>query len=135
MANIPSSDQRCTAAGPRMEFRRAEGDRILIGLTDFAQRQLGDVVLVEVPIVGDRFEAGQPFGGVESVKAVSEIYVPLKGEVVEVNEFLNESPEQVNDDPYGDGWLIRLRTDGPASHDGLLDAAAYADYLKEEAAD
>ncbi|GAA4982214.1 glycine cleavage system protein GcvH [Yinghuangia aomiensis] len=131
MANIPSD----RLYSRDHEWALIEGDRILIGLTDFAQRQLGDVVFVEVPNVGDRFEAGEPFGSVESVKAVSEIYVPLKGQVVEVNEALNESPEQVNDDPYGDGWLIRLRTDGPASPDGLLDAAAYADYLKEEAAD
>lgn len=131
MANIPSD----RLYSRDHEWALVEGDRILIGLTDFAQRQLGDVVFVEVPNVGDRFEAGRPFGSVESVKSVSEIYVPLKGQVVEVNESLNESPEQVNDDPYGDGWLIRLRADGPVSPDGLLDAAAYADYLKEEAAD
>lgn len=131
MANIPSD----RLYSRDHEWALIEGDRILIGLTDFAQRQLGDVVYVEVPEVGARFEAGEPFGSVESVKAVSEIYVPLAGEVVEVNASLNDSPEQVNDDPYGDGWLVRLRTNGPTSPDGLLDADAYADYIKEEAAD
>lgn len=114
------------------EWAVVEDDLVRVGLTDFAQRQLGDVVYAELPKVGDRYEAGEPFGSVESVKAVSEVYVPVAGEVVEINDTLNDSPESINDDPYGDGWLLRLRTDGPAGTDGLLSADEYADYLKEE---
>ncbi|WP_439675878.1 glycine cleavage system protein GcvH [Embleya sp. MST-111070] len=131
MANIPSD----RLYSKDHEWAQVEGDLVRVGLTDHAQKQLGDVVFVELPGVGDRFEAGQPFGNVESVKAVSEVYVPVTGEVVEVNETLNDSPEQVNDDPYGDGWTIRLRTAGSAQTDDLLTADQYADYIKEEASD
>ncbi|MEU5084306.1 MULTISPECIES: glycine cleavage system protein GcvH [Streptomyces] len=114
------------------EWAGIEGDLVRIGLTDHAQRQLGDVVFVELPSVGDRFESGEPFGSVESVKAVSEVYVPVTGEVAEVNPALNDSPELVNEDPYADGWMIRLRTDGPPNTDGLLSADEYAEYLKAD---
>ncbi|MCL3993148.1 glycine cleavage system protein GcvH [Streptomyces lavenduligriseus] len=114
------------------EWAEIEGDLVRIGLTDHAQRQLGDVVFVELPSVGDRFESGEPFGSVESVKAVSEVYVPVTGEVAEVNPALNDSPELVNDDPYADGWMIRLRTDGPPNTDGLLSADEYAEYLEAD---
>ncbi|HKS42068.1 MAG TPA: glycine cleavage system protein GcvH, partial [Blastocatellia bacterium] len=86
------------------EWIRVQGDVATVGITDHAQRQLGDVVYVELPKAGDKFEASEPFGSVESVKAVSEIYMPLSGSVVEVNDSLNDEPERVNTDPYGDGW-------------------------------
>ena len=117
------------------EWVRTKGDQATVGITDHAQHQLGDVVYVELPKVGDKFEASEPFGSVESVKAVSEVYMPLGGSVVEVNESLNDSPEQVNEDPYGDGWMIRIKIDNPAQVDALLTSIEYEDYIKEEAAE
>ena len=117
------------------EWVRVKGDQATVGITDHAQDQLGDVVYVELPKVGDKFEASEPFGSVESVKAVSEIYMPVSGTVVEVNESLNDSPEQVNDDPYGEGWMIRIKIDNPAQVDALLTSIEYEDYVKEEAAE
>ena len=95
-----------------------------IGITDFAQAQLGDVVFIELPRVGKLLEAGDSFGVVESVKAASDLYSPVAGTVLEVNESLNASPEQVNEDPYGEGWLIRVELNGDLSQ-GLLDEAGY----------
>jgi glycine cleavage system H protein len=117
------------------EWVRTKGDQATVGITDHAQNQLGDVVYVELPKVGDKFEVSEPFGSVESVKAVSEIYMPVGGSVIEVNESLNDSPEQVNEDPYGDGWMIRIKIDNPAQVDALLTAVEYEDYIKEEAAE
>ena len=117
------------------EWVRVSGDLATVGITDHAQQQLGDVVYVELPKPGDRFETSEAFGSVESVKAVSEIYMPLGGTVTEVNESLNDSPEQVNTDPYGKGWMIVIRLDNPAQVDGLLTAAEYEDYIKEEASE
>ncbi len=117
------------------EWVRVRADQATIGITDHAQKQLGDVVYVELPKVGDKFEVSEPFGSVESVKAVSEIYMPLTGSVVEVNQSLNDSPEQVNEDPYGDGWMIVIKMDNPAQVDGLLNSAEYEDYIKEEASE
>ena len=117
------------------EWVRVKGDQATVGITDHAQNQLGDVVYVELPKVGDKFEASEPFGSVESVKAVSEIYMPLGGTVVEVNESLNDSPELVNEDPYGDGWMIRIKMDNPSQVDALLTSIEYEDYIKEEAAE
>ena len=117
------------------EWVRSSGEQSTIGITDHAQSQLGDVVYVELPKVGDKFEAGEPFGSVESVKAVSEIYMPVSGAVVKVNEGLNDAPEKVNTDPYGDGWMIAITPDNPAQLDGLLTAAEYEDYIKEEASE
>jgi glycine cleavage system H protein len=117
------------------EWIRAKGNEATVGITDHAQNQLGDVVYVELPKVGDKFESSEPFGSVESVKAVSEIYMPVSGAVIEVNEALNDSPEQVNEDPYGEGWMIRIKVDKPAELDALLTAAEYEDYIKEEAAE
>jgi glycine cleavage system H protein len=114
------------------EWVRVRGDQATIGITDHAQNQLGDVVYVELPKVGDKFEVAEPFGSVESVKAVSEIYMPLTGTVSEVNEKLNDAPEMVNADPYGDGWMIVIKMDNPAQVDGLLNSAEYEDYIKEE---
>jgi glycine cleavage system H protein len=117
------------------EWVRVKGSRATVGITDHAQKQLGDVVYVELPKVGDRFEASEPFGSVESVKAVSEVYMPVTGTVVEVNETLNDSPELVNEDPYGEGWMIVVEMENPAEVDGLLSAAEYEDYIKEEASE
>jgi glycine cleavage system H protein len=117
------------------EWVRVKGDQATVGITDHAQNQLGDVVYVELPKVGDSFEAAEPFGSVESVKAVSEIYMPVGGVVVEVNESLNDSPEQVNEDPYGTGWMIRTKMENPSQVDALLTAAEYEDYIKEEASE
>ena len=112
------------------EWVRTEGDTATIGITDHAQDELGDVVFVELPEEGDTFEAGDSFGTVESVKAVSDLYTPVGGEVVEVNEVLNDSPEKINEDPYGEGWIVKLRTSGEAA--GLLSASDYEKVLEEE---
>ena len=117
------------------EWLRVKGNEAVVGITDHAQDQLGDVVYVELPKVGDKFEASEPFGSVESVKAVSEIYMPVTGTVIEVNESLNDSPEQVNEDPYGDGWMIKIKIDNPAQVDALLTSIEYEDYIKEEASE
>ncbi len=107
------------------EWVRREGDEVLIGVTDFAQNQLGDIVFVELPEVGGTTEAGAPFGTIESVKAVSDLFAPLTGEVVAINEALEDQPEQVNESCYTDGWLIRLRPGDPEELEGLLDATTY----------
>ncbi|HJZ66898.1 MAG TPA: glycine cleavage system protein GcvH [Blastocatellia bacterium] len=117
------------------EWIRAKGNEATVGITDHAQNQLGDVVYVELPKVSDKFESSEPFGSVESVKAVSEIYMPVSGTVIEVNEALNDSPELVNEDPYGEGWMIRIKVDKPPELDALLTAIEYEDYIKEEAAE
>ena len=111
------------------EWVRTEGDNATIGITDHAQDELGDVVFVELPEVGDTFDAGDSFGTVESVKAVSDLYAPVGGEVVEVNSALDDVPEKVNEDPYGDGWIVRLRVSGEGD---LLSAAEYERVLEEE---
>jgi glycine cleavage system H protein len=114
------------------EWIRVEGGVGTVGITDHAQDSLGDVVYVELPKPGETFAAHETFGSVESVKAVSELFIPVAGEVVEVNETLQDEPEKVNSDPYGDGWMIRIRLAEPGEVDGLLNAAEYEDYLKSE---
>jgi glycine cleavage system H protein len=131
MANVPKE----FSYTKDHEWVRKAGDRARVGITDHAQRQLGDVVYVELPQSGDRFDATEPFGSVESVKAVAEVYMPVSGAVVAVNETLADSPEQVNDDPYGDGWFIEIHVSDPAQLDGLLSAAEYEQYLQEEASE
>jgi glycine cleavage system H protein len=111
------------------EWVRTEGDTATIGITDYAQDELGDIVFVELPEEGATFDAGDSFGTVESVKAVSDIYTPVGGEVVEVNEALNDTPEKINEDPYGDGWIIKLRVSGEGD---LLSASDYEQFLEEE---
>src|SRR5512135_3006606 len=103
-----------------------------IGITKFAINQLGEVVMVELPKVGDKFDATEPFGTVESVKAVSELYAPVGGEVVEVNMSLSDDPEALTDDPYGEGWLIKLRVAIPSELDKLLDSDAYQKKIAED---
>lgn len=106
------------------EWIRVEGDTGLVGITNFAQQQLGDVVYVDLPDVGTTLSTGQSFGTIESVKAVSELYAPVSGEVVEVNIALKDTPEQVNTRPH-DSWMVKLRLSNPAETDALLDATAY----------
>ncbi|WTW95286.1 glycine cleavage system protein GcvH [Streptomycetaceae bacterium NBC_01309] len=112
--------------------QESQAGRWRVGLTDYAQRQLGDAVYVELPSVGDKLDANEPLGTVESVKAVSEIYMPLAGTVAAVNEALADSPEQLNEDPYGDGWLIEFTPSGAVNEDDLLTAAEYAEYIRVE---
>jgi glycine cleavage system H protein len=112
------------------EWARVDGGRARVGITHFAQDQLGDVVFVELPKVGTRVRQMETFGVVESVKAVSDLFAPLSGEVVEVNQGLVAHPEQVNRDPYGDGWLIVIALAEPAELGNLLSAADYEAYLK-----
>ena len=107
------------------EWIRVEGDRATVGITDFAQHELGDVVYLDLPKVGQTFRAGAAFGTVESVKAVSDLYAPVSGEVVEVNEALPDAPEGINSSPYDTGWMIRLKLSDPSEVDSLMDAAAY----------
>lgn len=112
------------------EWVLIEGDTATVGITQFAQEQLGDLTFVEVPEVGDTFEQGDEFGSVESVKAASEIYAPVAGEVIEVNEALEDAPEQINEDPYGKGWIIKLKISGEP--EGLMDADGYQAQLDSE---
>ena len=115
------------------EWVRVKGEEATVGITDHAQQQLGDIVYIELPKVGDKLETSEPLGSIESVKAVSEIFMPLSGTVAQVNDALNDSPELVNQDPYGDGWMIRIKIDKPSQVDALLTSIAYEDYIKEEA--
>ena len=128
MANVPEN----LLYSKDHEWMRVEGDTGTIGISDYAQKSLGDVVYVELPKVGETFSAHEVFGSVESVKAVSELYVPVSGEVVSVNETLQDEPEKVNTDPYGDAWLIKIRINKKSEVDGLLSAAEYEDYLSTE---
>ena len=104
-----------------------------LGITDYAQHSLGDVVYVDLPRSGDKFAAHESFGSVESVKAVSEVFTPVGGEVIEVNEALNDTPEKVNSDPYGDSWFIKIKLDNPGDADALLSGDEYEEYLTESA--
>jgi len=108
------------------EWVKMEGSDFVIGITDHAQDSLGDVTFVELPDIGSRFEDKAVFGVVESVKAASDLYMPVTGEVIEVNDSLNDSPENVNSDPYGNGWMIKIRPDQTDSIGSLLDADAYS---------
>ena len=111
------------------EWVDAKGDTATIGITDYAQHELGDVVFVEVPRVGAKVEAGKTFGTVESVKAVSDIYAPASGEVTAANDVLQNTPEKINTDPHGDGWLVKIKLANPSELSGLMDAAAYEAYI------
>ena len=114
------------------EWIKATGGTGTIGITDYAQHELGDVVFVEMPAVGAKITAGQVFGTVESVKAVSEIFAPVSGEVTEANAALSATPETVNNDPHGAGWLIKVKLSNPAEVSGLMDAAAYQAFVSEK---
>jgi glycine cleavage system H protein len=111
------------------EWARFEGDRVRVGITDFAQDALGDVVYVDLPEVGSTVAAGQPLGEVESTKSVSDVFSPVSGAVAEVNPLIADRPELVNEQPYGDGWLVLIDTDAAGQGDTLMDAAAYEAFL------
>lgn len=112
------------------EWTKLANGTVTIGLSDYAQDQLGEIVFVELPQKGDIFAQGDEFGSVESVKAVSEIYIPLSGEVLEINEALEDAPELINQECYQGGWIIRLKPEDPSQLDELMDKAAYLDMLK-----
>ena len=114
------------------EWVRAEGDRGRIGITHYAQKQLGDVVYLELPEVGRTIRDHETFGTVESVKAVSELFAPVAGEVVEVNQPLQQAPEKINTDPYGEAWMVVVKLADPGALEGLMDAAAYKAYVESE---
>ena len=114
------------------EWIRIEGDLAVVGITDYAQSQLGDVVYVELPEIGRRVEKGKEAAVVESVKAASEVYAPVSGEVAEVNEEIAADPAKVNADPMGEGWFMKLRLADPQELDGLLDETAYQRFVEEQ---
>lgn len=128
MANVPED----LHYSKDHEWVRVEGDVAIVGITDYAQNSLGDVVYVELPKVGEEFAAHEPFGSVESVKAVSEVFSPVTGSIVDVNGSLNDEPEKVNNDPYGEGWMIRIKLQSSGEVDSLLTAAEYEDFTKAE---
>jgi glycine cleavage system H protein len=128
MANVPED----LHYSKDHEWVKVDGQEAIIGITDYAQNSLGDVVYVELPKVTDEFSASEPFGSVESVKAVSEVFAPVAGSVVKINEALADEPETVNSDPYGSGWMIRVKMSNPNEVDSLLTAAEYEDFTKAE---
>jgi glycine cleavage system H protein len=128
MANIPDD----LHYSKDHEWVRVDGNVAIVGITDYAQDSLGDVVYVELPKVGDDFAANESFGSVESVKAVSEVFSPISGEIVGINETLADTPEKVNQDPYGDGWMIRVQMSNAGEVDSMLTAAEYEDFTKAE---
>lgn len=113
------------------EWAEIDGDIATIGITHYAQESLGDIVFVELPEVGDTIEAGGEFAVVESVKAASEIYSPISGDIVEINEELNDAPETINSDPYDDGWIVKVKMSDTSELSDALDAEEYAAYVKE----
>ena len=116
------------------EWVQLDGDLATVGITDHAQKQLGDIVFVELPKVGDKVEAGKAIGTVESVKAVSEVYSPVSGEVKEVNSALTDTPELINQEPHGKGWMIKVAVGAPAPVAHLMTASQYEEYLRKETA-
>lgn len=111
------------------EWVRIEGDEATVGITDFAQGELGDIVYVEVDTLDETLDKNEVFGTVEAVKTVSDLFLPLSGEIIAFNESLEDEPEQVNSDPYGDGWMIKIKMSDPDEAAGLLDAAAYKEII------
>lgn len=130
MANTPEDNRYAKSH----EYVHVEGGIATIGITDYAQKELGDVVFVELPQVGTQLDATDELGSIESVKAVSELFSPVSGEVVEVNEALSDKPELVNTDPYGDGWMVRVRLSSPDEVDELMTAEEYEEYIEKESA-
>ena len=114
------------------EWVLVEGDIVTVGITDFAQDQLGDIVFVELPEVGDTLEVGKTFGVVESVKAVSDVYAPVSGEVVEINEELPDEPEALNNSPYEAGWMVKIKLTDSTVLDGLMDVTAYHEFVEKD---
>ena len=114
------------------EWVRVEGEEAVLGISDYAQDQLSDVVYVELPEEGDTFERGDIFAVVESVKTASDVYTPVTGEILEINEALEDSPELVNEDPYGEAWFVRMSLDDVSELDALMDAEAYKAFIEEQ---
>ena len=127
MTNIPG-DLRYTKND---EWVRADGDEAMVGVTDYAQDALSDIVYLELPSEGDSFSAGETFGVVESVKAASDLYMPVSGDITAINDALVDTPEMVNQDPYGDAWMIKIKMSEPGQLDDLMDAEAYRVYCEE----
>jgi glycine cleavage system H protein len=117
---------------PEHDWARIEGGEATFGVTWFAQDALGEVVFFDPPAVGGQVKKDQPYAEVESVKAVSDVFAPLSGDVIAVNESLEENPEQINEDPYGEGWMVRVRLGDPSEAEGLLDVARYRDLLEDQ---
>ena len=115
------------------EYAHMEGDVATIGISDHAQKELGDVVAVELPQVGTQLDANEEMGTIESVKAVSDLFAPVSGEVIEINEALTDRPELVNNDAYGDGWLVKIRVKDQTEYDDLMSAEEYDEFLEKEA--
>ncbi|AHC13457.1 glycine cleavage system protein GcvH [Salinispira pacifica] len=113
------------------EWARKDGNTVVVGISDYAQDSLGDVVFVELPEVGSSMSQGDAFGVVESVKAASDVFVPVSGEITEVNEELSDNPELINEDPFGKGWIIKIQASDVSELDGLMDADAYEEYTKD----
>lgn len=128
MSNVPQ-DLRYTSDHEYLKPAEGQDGVYTVGITDYAQDQLGDIVFVELPKPGERFDAHGTFGTIEAVKAVSDLFMPVAGEIVEANGALDANPGVVNSDPYGDGWMIRIRVDDPAAVESLLDATAYNDLI------
>ena len=114
---------------PEHDWARIENDTATLGITDYAQEQLGEVVFFDLPAVGSATTKDQPYAEVESVKAVSDVIAPLSGEIVEVNGALSDAPETINSDPYGEGWLVKIRMSDPSEAEALMDAAAYDEHV------
>ena len=112
------------------EWVRAEGEEVYVGITDFAQNELGDIVFVEVETIDETLKKEEPFGTIEAVKTVSDLLLPVGGTILELNEKLEDAPELINKDPYGDGWIIKMKLTNPAEMDNLLDAAAYRNLIE-----
>lgn len=127
--NIPS-DRRYSKSH---EWAMKDGELFVVGITDYAQHELGDVVFVELPPAGSRFKQEEVFGVIESVKAASDLYLPVGGEITEANDALNDKPDLVNQDPYGNGWMVKVKPANPAEYDTLLDATAYGDFVASQA--
>ena len=111
------------------EWARLENDTATVGITDFAQGELGDIIFVEFPNVGDSFNKGETFGTVEAVKTVADLFMPISGEITAINSNLEDAPEEVNNDPYGAGWMVKIKPANPDEWDGLLDAKGYEDLI------
>ena len=131
MSSIPT-DRRYTKDHEWVQADPQDGTLVAIGITDYAQEALGDIVMVELPEVGDPMSSRQTLGALESPKSVSDVFSPLEGEIAAVNSDLEDSPETVNDDPYGDGWLVKLRVGSPAATESLMTAADYESFLANQ---
>lgn len=129
MSNIPEN----LRYSKDHEWVAVDGVTATIGITDYAQHALGDVVYIDMPRVGDKFAIHEAFGSVESVKAVSEIFTPVSGEVIAVNDAINDTPEAVNKEPYTDGWMVKVKMDNPGEADAMLSAVEYEEYLSANA--